>query len=64
MEASAQQSGEADTAWAQRVQRLESDLLAKVAARPQYEAPEDHRAGLGERPGQGGRRLDVEPRRQ
>ena len=39
VEASAQQSGEADTAWAQRVQRLESDLLAKVAARPQYEPP-------------------------
>ena len=40
VEASAQQSGETDTAWAQRVQRLESDLLAKVAARPTYEAPE------------------------
>lgn len=40
VEASAQQTGETDTAWAQRVQRLEADLLAKVAARPQYEAPE------------------------
>lgn len=39
VEASAQQSGETDTAWAQRVQRLESDLLAKIANRPQYEAP-------------------------
>ena len=36
---SAQQSGETDTAWALRVQRLEADLLAKVAARPVYEAP-------------------------
>lgn len=39
VEASAQQSGETDTAWAQRVQRLEADLLAKVANRPTYEPP-------------------------
>jgi hypothetical protein len=39
VEGSAQLPGEADTVWAQRVQRSESDLLAKVAARPAYEPP-------------------------
>jgi hypothetical protein len=36
---SAQLPGESDTAWAQRVQRSESDLLAKVAARKEAETP-------------------------
>lgn len=39
VDGSAQLPGEADTAWAQRVQMAESTLLAKVAARKEAEAP-------------------------
>jgi hypothetical protein len=41
VEGSAQQTGETDTAWALRVQRLEADLLAKVKVRNESVKDED-----------------------